>query len=135
MLIGQAPSRRARDFQGKSGARLAALAGIPHDQLARRFRVRNLLAQYPGRASGKGDNFPLAQARAAAKQVTLRGSVVLVGANVARAFGIRSKPFTWSRVGSARVAVIPHPSGLNLFWNRPVNVRRAARFLRSLLNA
>ena len=48
--------------------------------------------------------------------------MVLLGARVARAFGVRYRPFTVS----GRYAVLPHPSARCRAWNEP-RARAAAR--------
>jgi len=60
--------------------------------------------------------------------------VVLVGAAVARAFGARVGELAWGHdpVLRAELALLPHPSGVNLWWNLPTNVERARAFLRKL---
>jgi uracil-DNA glycosylase len=134
LLVGQAPGRLggARAFAGdkRSARRLAELVG------ARRasdfFRTRNLLQAFPGKA-GKGDRFPMAEARAAATKMRLRGTVLFAGKKVAAAFGCSSAMyFEWRRRGGFRYAVVPHPSGVNRWWNDPSNRERARAFFRDL---
>lgn len=51
---------------------------------------------------------------------------ILLGARVASALGYDGYPqFTWDE----EVALMPHPSGRNRFWNDPANVERARAFL------
>lgn len=80
--------------------------------------------------------------------------VVLLGAKVARAAGYPLGPFTtmraqidgsvprilWDRAGEAfepvaerdkLVVSLPHPSGRNLVWNEPANIRRAQMIMRA----
>lgn len=71
---------------------------------------------------------------------TLRGRrVVLLGANVSRAFGVSFRKLSevvlsWHPVGEGlAAAVVPHPSGLNRWWNDPDNRVRARLFLRPVL--
>ncbi len=137
MIVGQAPGRSrgsALPLEGPSGDRLARLAGMSgHDDLRRRATLVNLLPGFPGK-SGKGDAFPLPEARLAAFRMRLgRGRVLLAGKAVARAFGLQVLPyFRWTRHRRAWLAVIPHPSGVSHWWNEPRNVRRARRFMRSV---
>lgn len=120
-------------MDGPSGRRLERLLGIEEGQLHRAARVVNLIPWWPGpSASGKGDRFPSSSARLAASRVRLRGTVLLAGRGVARAFGVRAPFFEWARVGPARVAVIPHPSGVSRWWNEPANLERAERFMRAI---
>lgn len=126
VLVGQAPSRGSdpkRPLSGRSGEFLSLLAGFP---VRRRFELRNLLDVFPGK-KGKGDAFPLWKARLAAWELTkkLKGRrVVLLGQNVARAFGMARRGLFHWEPGPwpiRETAVFPHPSGINLFWNSPVN--------------
>jgi hypothetical protein len=135
-IVGQAPSRRlnerALDCPG-SGDRLAALCGIPRAEMLARCRAVNLLARWPGK-SGKGDGFDMRAARRAASKMRMRGVVLLLGWNVARATGSQSRTYLeWHRLRGALAVVFPHPSGVNRWYNDRANKRRAARFLRRLL--
>jgi uracil-DNA glycosylase len=138
LLVGEAPARTtvgARPFSGRTGARLAELAGV--ERLRDSFEVVNLLDRWPGPTGAKGSEFPMevARARAAAmvpRLVLRRRRVVLVGRRVAGAFRLARLPYlSWERIdGLAEVAVLPHPSGVNQWYNDPGNVERARRFLR-----
>jgi uracil-DNA glycosylase len=155
-LIGQAPSKLTGEsdgapFSGNSGRRLARALEIDHEALLERFEARNLIDFYPGRSEYGGDRFPIEAASLEAN--TLRDStfcpgdvVLLAGRNVARAFGYRDADFLEWYVEFAgkrplggrdrRVvlyAVVPHPSGLNIFYTRPENVERLRAFFRPLL--
>lgn len=139
-LIGQAPSRSSdptEPFSGRSGSVIAALVGLPKKHVLPMFERRNLFDAYPGK-HGKGDRFDRVAARRRAILMIeeLAGhQVVLVGRAVADAFLVsKSEPYmTWSRYHDAAVAVIPHPSGIVMWWNDPTNRSRAARFLTELL--
>lgn len=134
LLIGEAPSR------GRGvGAwtRLARLIGLTPDEFWRRVKLHNLLRAWPGK-QGKGDRFPLAAARRAAERLRPQsGRVIFAGARVCKSFFIPYIPlatFEWrhgTRVGTA--VIIPHPSGVNHWYNDERN-RRALRLeLRSFL--
>lgn len=60
-------------------------------------------------------------------------SVVLMGAEVQAAFEVRLPPLSreWARMGFW-VCTMPHPSGLNRWFNEGDNARRAAKFLAGL---
>jgi hypothetical protein len=136
-IVGQAPGRTNGSrlaFDGPSGERLARLAGFARAvDLRRAARLTNLLVRWPGRGNGKGDAFPIAEAREAAWGVRLAGIVLLAGRGVARAFGLGgARYFEWAAIGAARVAVVPHPSGISHWWNDPRNRRRAGAFLRGV---
>ena len=147
LIVAQAPSSKsdpAEPLSGQSGRRLADLAGLTFEAFLERFERVNLLPVYPGR-QGKGDAFPMAEAREHAHQILVshfRGGrrVVLLGRNVAAAFmgSMLADDFpqlTW--VGSAInhgfvVARCPHPSGVCRWWNEPKNVEAARAFWRKI---
>lgn len=184
LFVGQAPSRDTDGqppFTGRSGRKLAKLCGISHAEFLNAFELVNLLERWPGK-SGKGDAFPMAEARLVAASLDFRNRplVVLVGRNVARAFdaadvayfkafllgrvsavGINTHDFSsaWrlpdqpaqtvlqggalmsniDRGGAGYVeikyvpaVVIPHPSGLNRWWNSPANTEKARQFMLTL---
>lgn len=137
VLIGEAPARTTvgrPPFHGRSAARLARLAGV--DDLRDAFELANLLDRWPGPERGKGSAFPLALARESAAELAprLRGRrAIFVGRRVATAFRVRLPYLTWRAVVAAGVptmaAVLPHPSGVNHFWNDPASVELARAFL------
>lgn len=121
---------------------------------------RNLLQSWPGYTRGNGhgkpdgarrnggDHFPWAEAcRAAmrlAASVPYGSKVIFAGQKVAECFGLRRLvPLAWYEVDveSAatviagmqkviQVALLPHPSGVNQWYNDTENTQRAASFLR-----
>lgn len=139
MIVGQAPSSDAPDarpFTGRSGRRLAALLDVEHECLPVLFDLVNLLDRWPGKA-GKGDAFPMAEAKARAARLLptflARPWILIVGKATARAFRLRNpKYLEWVSFSGTSVAVVPHPSGVNRWWNDPANVARAEVFMRSL---
>jgi hypothetical protein len=137
LILGEAPGPGGGHdiLAGRIGRLLCAAAGIPgYADLARLARLENLLDCYPGSA-WKGSAFPRDAARAAAvlRVPRMSGTVLLLGHRVAAAFGVRAAYFTWGRIGRARAAVFPHPSGVNRWWNDRENRRLAAAFLREVL--
>ncbi len=146
LFVGQAPGRRAprgsRAFGGPgAGSRLAKLCGITHEQFLEKFSTINLLKTYPGR-NGKGDRFPMKAAQRAAVKMWVGSRafcgydrVIIVGAATVRAFPFskaEAQPCTW--MGHAKwLAFLPHPSGVNHWYNNPSNRQRAERFLRELV--
>lgn len=146
VFIGQAASRRGdptKPLTGRPGRKLAGLASMtPMEFYLSTVRV-NLLPRYMG-SRGRGDAFPMREARRNATRMAplLDGrTVVFVGRKVADAFGCRKGWFDWDEgyfvTGDGTVhihyAVVPHPSGLNRFWNDPYNAREASRFLSELM--
>jgi len=97
----------------------------------------NLIPEFPG------SRWPLAQARELALglrfggQLKHRTCVILVGRKVARAFGVLESRdwFEWFSLDlpAQRFAVMPHPSGLNHWWNKPAHVEQARKFVRELI--
>jgi len=95
----------------------------------RRFERRNLL---------EGGRWSVRAGRAAAgKLLEERGyaPLVLLGAKVAEAFGLRYAPFTFHhQVGwRAPAAIIPHPSGLSRAWNDPGAFAHARQTIDAML--
>lgn len=140
VVVGQAPSRGtggAPPFSGASGRKLAELLDVPHAELGALFELRNVLARYPGKGAGKGDAFPAARARRAARRLRAEVAgreVLVVGKATAAALGLDGERLfraqTWD--GATLCWVIPHPSGVNRWWNDAGNRRRAAFFLRDI---
>jgi uracil-DNA glycosylase len=136
VIVGQAPNREQRlrwvgFWASRSGRFFARCAGLTLGEL-RRICFANVIRRFPGDQQ-KGDAFPIAEARAGAKRLRrrLRGRrVLMLGGNVARAFGLRAELMTWSDAGGFEAAVVPHPSGVNRWWNDPRNRAAARRFLR-----
>lgn len=120
--------------------------GIGRDGYFRLFDRVNLLYKFHGR-TGRDDRFPRGLARVAASSIRplLAGrDVVLIGRNVAMAFGLEDmnwhewvevevrKPLPKSQpVYTARMAVVPHPSGRNHWYNNGENRQLAADFWRA----
>src|SRR5580765_595681 len=156
LLIGQSPSingdPRRPLIAGPTGERLRELLGLDLLAYVRATERVNLLAEYPGKA-GKGDRFPLEEAREAAVEMTPRllgRRVIFVGHGVARAFGLKGRPLVWheraitiSQLGVRGAiigeisgwhqwAICPHPTGINRWWNDPKNKAKALAFFGGL---
>lgn len=98
----------------------------------------NLLRAYPGRA-GKGAAFPAEAGRAAAQRLLRRTRrdvpLVLLGTRVAASLGLRRADYDfleWIEHRGRAMAVVPHPSGIVLWWNDPENRRAAREFFEEL---
>lgn len=139
-LVGQAPGRLGESlpaFGGRAERLLSFLSGMPPGEMRRRVRIVNLLPIWPGK-NGKGDAFPIEEARAAAGRMRFSrsGLVVAAGWAVARALNIEAHDFLELVPWRGRnAAVLPHPSGINTWWNDPENRERAAEFLRKAFHA
>lgn len=132
LLVGQAPSRRTdgqAPFTGATGKRLAHLMGLSHEELLL-LPAMNLFPSYPG-SNGRGDKFPQREARDLAARISLSGYVaVLVGRSVARAFQFSHPHLTWAAFRGGMVASIPHPSGINSWYNDEHNMEQVREFFR-----
>ena len=109
--------------------------GVTYEQLMAMERV-NVLEWFPGTAAGTGDRFPMAEAKIRAGEIARahRGErAMLLGRAVAAAFGVRAD-YLQARAHDVfeEVVVVPHPSGLNRWWNDPNNERMARRKLKAL---
>lgn len=151
LLIGQAPGPNTDPSlplfpvpRTSAGGKLQQLTGLTRGQYLKTFDRVNLLPYFPGRTTARDDTFPMTPAKLAA-QVTmplLSGrTVVLVGRNVANAFRLGDLDFhAWKDIrvkraclvqrdrGTARIAVVPHPSGRNHWYNKEANRQEAKAF-------
>lgn len=121
---------------GHVGQRLARLGGVSFDDYLRRT-VRTNLVRSP---SDWGNVHTVARGVSRVEHmIESAGVVVLLGAKVARTLGMAHMPdFEWDRWGDEPpplVARSPHPSGLNRWWNEPLNVERASEFWHVVLDA
>jgi len=131
--VGQAPGDPACPrSQGRSTQRFLRLLGLTPTAYQRLFHWQNLLDSFPGKA-GKGDAFPLAAACVVAMTFPLAPVTLLLGQRVAQAFHLPPVYFQWHAVRGCQVAVIPHPSGINHWWNTPAHRETFTRFMRALL--
>jgi uracil-DNA glycosylase len=135
LIVGQAPSASSdpsEPLSGRSGRRLASLCGMTLEEFLRAFDRVNLLPEFPGKAS-KGDRFPMAAGRSAAKAILAASQprrCVLLGTGVWKSFGLPPSPapFLWLPAGPRLFSLCPHPSGVNRWWNDPLNEGQARSF-------
>lgn len=139
LIVGQGPSKSGvgkmpLDGDKGSGAKLAELAGVTAEQLHEKAECINLLTEWYG-SNGKGDKFPMEFAKENAASLkplfAQYKHVILLGSNVAAAFGYKSKTLHWFGKDPL-IAIVPHPSGVNRHWNDPANVEHAKLFLTPL---
>lgn len=135
-VIGEAPSKFMKERNITlplvlAGAELAKMGGIQWpgewNEVVDAF---NVLDEFPGRQEdGKGDKFPFPLATICADRLKVklgaRPLVVLLGRRVERAWGLQ--PQQWFRVIGS-VAVAPHPSHVNRWWNSRLNRLEAEAF-------
>ena len=142
LLIGQAPSARSADvtkaLEGSLNVvKLCRLFGCSWREYIQETERINVLGYWPGKA-GKGDVFPIAEARALAVGLLpklRRRKVLFVGKATARVFGCEAPPCQWddhyNQHGWAfAFAIIPHLSGVNRWWNDPNHHAQAEAFMR-----
>lgn len=143
LLIGEAPApgSHANDpaFSGRSGHRIAELIG---GSLFKHFDTINLLEDHQPREQ-KGSSFDLPRAREVAKGVLVGvedgRTLVLAGRRVAAAFDVVFLKYLQKTVlklpGKKRVTVflLPHPSGVNRWWNDHDNVEKARHLLLTVI--
>lgn len=147
LLIGQAPGPNTNPAlplfpvpTTSAGGRLLDLMGLSRREYLKTFDRVNLLPYFPGQHK-RDDKFPMTPAKLAAQvmmPLLSERTVVLVGRNVANAFKLGADFHEWTdwqvrrrcpvkgELGQCRVAVIPHPSGRNHWYNDETN-REAAR--------
>ena len=122
---------------GSVGSKLAVLAGLDPYTFRTSFARRNLHARWNGKI-GRGDRFDRVEAEVAAKSLRDQPfeSYVLLGMNVAKAFGVNANEWlaVVEETDSKRFLIFPHPSGINRWWNDALNRDAARKALRSFLN-
>ena len=136
VLVGQAPGSAAQPsapLEGRIGRMLSELIGISFEEYLRGTERLNLITHWMGKA-GKGDvwNPRAAERRAEKLKPELAGrTAVLLGRNVAAAFGLKQLPWmTFAEMNDGKVGIIPHPSGIVLWWNEEKNRLAASAFLK-----
>lgn len=156
LLIGQAPGPNTDPDlplfplpRTSAAGRLRAIMGIEVTTYLKTFDRANLFRNFPGSTKG-GDKFPMDKARLVASSIAplLSGrTVIMVGRRVAQAFELDQDFHTWndewrvarrsfgldSNTGMCRVAVVPHTSGRNHWYNDGENQRQAKAFWSALL--
>lgn len=136
--MGEAPGRTDRPGlalagvnKNSAGGRLRALSGLTLEEWDRVVRL-NLIPFFPEKFPTK---LASQQAQNLCSSLLRDRRVILCGARVARAFGVkmRERP-SWVRSPYGPVvAVIPHPSGRNLLYNDEDVRRVVGAFLRRAL--
>jgi uracil-DNA glycosylase len=138
LFVGQAPGRdKLYPFIGKSGYALARLLGIEYANLFDQHRLINLVDVWQGK-SGKGDRFDPSGIDCAAKVAHHAEGVhgiVLCGGTVAKACGVTTPFLDQFMLHGKPALVLPHPSGVNRWWNDARNKKSAQRRLRRFVSA
>lgn len=137
LVVGWAPTHDGEDkaFDSKtySGGRLRDLMGVdPHSVAVVEYLLPSPVDDE------KGADYSLARQRAVDLLIEHpKSQLLLIGREAARAFGVdkelgRNGYFHWFNTGERLVSVIPHPSGVNRWWNDKQNMERARLFLRDV---
>lgn len=144
LIVGEAPSKNEvteRPIEGRVGRRLADCCCISLDEFLHRFDRVNLLHVRQD-TKEKGFEFDEAAASQEAHRMATtldfndRPFVLLLGKRVAAAFGAHANYFEAQHVGTrTTLYVLPHPSGVNRWWNDPENHRKICDFMQYLLAA
>lgn len=135
LLVGEQPSASSdpdEPLSGGSGKRLAELMGMSFLEYLDRVPRANLL---DFQSSGS-DLFSGDEAKARAEELSARCAragvpMVLMGRKVARSMGMEGDTpawLSWGTLEGQAVAVSPHPSHHNLWWNDKANREAAEEF-------
>lgn len=137
-LVGEAPGPRTRadmplyPYPDQSAAgRLRRMLGYTRGEYLRTFARANLLGEYPGPTFPVGRARPLAAGLA---QDLAPRPLLLLGRGVGMAFRFPTdEVLCWRDYildgVLVRAAIVPHPSGRNLWYNDSANRAAAARFI------
>lgn len=135
VLVGENPlrldltGRPELSLTGSSGQNLARMAGVSWPAYLRRTERRNLFYVPVERWD------PEAAALEAELMDIAGRRVILLGRKVATAFGAPTlwPNYEWHSFRDARVATMPHPSGLNRVYNSTAERYAAGNFLREAM--
>lgn len=124
---------------GAVGVKLANMLGLERLEFLADYRRTNLNLMFPGK-KGKGDAFDRVGGEAAAKQLMEDPTLerfVLLGSEVCKCFGVPYEHLmVWEFPRPGRILsffCLPHPSGINLWYNDPKNRDQASRNLRKFV--
>jgi len=139
LIIGEAPSKNQQleqPIEGRIGLRLASMAGLTLPEFLYHFDRVNLLHHRQDTAAHEFQfDIEAAKGEAAALKTTFKSDqiVILLGLRVADAFYAHHDYFVQQMIGGADVRVVPHPSGINRWWNDPANVQLAMVFMKNIV--
>lgn len=141
LIVGEAPSKNEiteRPIEGRIGRRLAACCDMSLDAFLAHFDRVNLLHVRQDTRE-KGFEFDGAAANHAAIQMRADNAfvkdriVLLLGRRVAMAFGCPQGYFERWFIDEAEAYVLPHPSGVNRWWNMAANEERMQTFMKAIV--
>lgn len=139
LIVGEAPSKNEateRPIEGRVAKRLAKCAGLTLEEFLEHFdRVNLLHVRQDTKDKGFLFNLPAAKVEAARMLTTFepRRVVILLGGRVAEAFGVHREYFNEVSLGKAYGYIVPHPSGINRWYNDKDNVRNMSIFMHSVM--
>ena len=137
LIIGEAPSKNEyppSPIAGRIGKRLAACAGMTLPQFLEAFDRTNLLYVRQDTRE-KGFEFDYTQAKLAAKSIYLQSNwmqrpyVLLLGKRVSKSFDVTESYLEEVNLHGVKAFVVPHPSGVNRWWNDKDNEKRMYDFM------
>jgi uracil-DNA glycosylase len=136
LIIGEAPSQTgdpSAPLEGAVGARLAEAANISWGRYLVETERRNIF-------NSPVEPWPFREALIHAQSIwpSLIGRrTILLGKRVAEAFSVKLEILRWADVDDrgTMIAIVPHPSGRNLWWNDPEHRAAARRFLGATFEA
>lgn len=141
LIVGEAPSKNEPHcpaIEGRIGARLAACCGMTLTTFLAYFARINVL-EVRQDTREKGFAFDAKQAKRNAELIIEREfhkgrTILLLGLRVAIAFGADPAYFG-SQQGwnGATVYVVPHPSGINRWWNKLDNELQMIKFMHQIV--
>jgi uracil-DNA glycosylase len=143
LMIGEAPSKNEhvpQPLSGRVGKRMAECCGLTLEEFLDFFERTNLLKERQD-TKEKGFEFDSVAAALEAEKlwhdgVTFHNDrvVLLLGHRVATAFGAANVYLIEQHLGTrAKVYVLPHPSGVNRWWNESANVKTMNEFMRRVV--
>ena len=141
LIVGEAPSKNQspeQPIEGRIGLRLAVCAGMTLPEFLTFFERVNLLHV---RQDTAAHGFQFDEQAAALEAEKFRATftseriIILLGQRVAKAFGITPTDcyFVQHSIGAADVRVLPHPSGINRWWNSKENLDHATLFMQNIV--
>jgi len=142
LIIGEAPSKNEttpRPIEGRIGRKLAKFSSLTFEEFLETFDRVNLLEV---RQDTKEKGFQFNAAEAAVNAMRMINNmfddgrvVLLLGKRVAHAFGAHADYFQVQHLGTkAHVYVVPHPSGVNHYWNHSDNCEKVRQFFARILH-
>jgi len=138
LFVGQAPgSKNSQPFVGRSGCRLAAFLDVTVEDMFAKHNFVNLVDQWQGKV-GKGDAFKVERGvdlnAKIADAVGMSVAVVFCGSGVAKALKITQPLLDKFEYGGKPAMVLPHPSGVNRWWNDMQKRKGAIKRLRAFVS-